>query len=291
MPEGTTATPTTEASPGQTPGVDPAGTQPAPAAPEPAPAQPIQPLEQGQPQQPAQPASPPDLGDALQQMNQNLQELRERVIGEEPQPDYLAALLGDEPADDPQPDPQGLYAQPAPQPQQQQQAYQDPQQAQDAAFQERLNNYINERVEAALEPTLQAQQLAQDRRDIQALGTKYPRMQDPQVAHAVGQRLEQLAARYDNQAMRTDPLLAEREYLAWEAQQAGVQPPAPQLSPGAEVPGQPNPAEAGGQPVPGVPVETGAGPGVPQPQMDPAQQAYIDALTGGNQPPPSDIIG
>lgn len=314
-------TPTTEpGDPGGTgiPGVGQPGTQPAtnldvagepvtgPAPPTspPAEAAPPDPLvappPAEQPAQPEQPARPPDLGDAVQQMNQNLTELRERIIGDQGQGqqedvDLLADLFDPDEPEQPADPAYPQYGQPQQQPQfgqQPQPQQQDPQQQHAAAMQQQLNEYIQSRVEAALEPEMANLQMREDRREVVALMDKYPRMRDPQIAKAVGQNLKALAERYGNEAMRTDPMVVEQQYLAYEARLAGVQAPAPapQPSPGAEVPGAPIPAEAGGQPQQAAPMETGAGPGVPQAPEDPVALAYYNALSGGNVPPPRDII-
>ena len=280
----TQTTPEQQSPPTEAPPAPP----PAPSTEQPPPAEPQQqvpPPGEGTMGATAQePAPPPDIGDAIQQMNQNIADLRKDVVGEQPRGgdgDFIDSLFGD-----PDPEPEGTTYQPAPQqqPQYGQPQPADPEQQQQQQAERQLESYIQNRIEQAMEPHLASLQLQQDRRDALALKAEFPRLGEPEVARAVAGRMDEIASRYDNEAMRTDPLLARQQYLAWEAEQAN----APQSSPGAEVPGQAPAAAGGNQGV--APMETGAGPGVPPEQVDAQTQAYMDALAGTPQEN-RDIIG
>jgi len=259
---------------------------------------------QAQPEQPApaqgQPATPPNLSEALaqmnQQMNQALEGIRREIRGEEPDDDpegdfdLLTALTGtgaDEPAGD-----EGGYAdRSADEPAGDEGAYADFGDGQDDGgtdLADAIRDMVQDAIQDALAPHLRDLQLRDDARDIAQLKQRYPRLNEPKVGQAVSQLVQGLAERYGTEAIRTDPAVVELAYLAFEAQQqlqqAGAQPAsetsqAPEGAEGA-------PAEAGGSQ--GATLETGAGPGAPQQEVDPIAKRFIDALVGSGSS--SDLI-
>lgn len=262
MPEGTEESTATEtAAPETAPATEPA----APEAVHPTGVQEQPAPEEGVEEQPG---SPPDLTDALTQMREINSRLdRAGLPAAEEEPglwDRLTSEPGDEYDEYEEYDDQG---QAAPQ-----------QMTEEQQVAAELDRRIEERAQAAIQPYVQ--HIEQERREEKVLqiADQYPGMREPEAINAIDQHLAQLADRYGNPAIRTDPDMVLNAYFAYEARKQA----AGQTSTGPAGSEQEGTAEAVGQG--GTTLETGAGPGAPPTEMDPQEQAYAQALSSGSKP-------
>lgn len=206
-----------------------------PAAPEPAP-------EPASPEAPTQAA--PDTSDAQAQMLERLERMEGLLSArEEPaETDPWAVLSGQADED--------LYDDPETQPGQ----GQPEQLTEEQMAIEELNRMVDQRVQQVVTPFFEQQETARRAEAIRGLAEKYPDFKSPEVLGPIDQEMAELANRYGNPALRTDPVLAERIYQAHKA---------------AAVAAAETPAEAGRE---GASLETGAGPGQPEPTTTPEQE-------------------
>lgn len=263
MPEGTeeTATQTQEPQPEAPAAPEPQHVPPAGAEPPPAPAE----------AEPAEPeaAGGPDLTDANTQLREIREGLQQAGVLPNAEPgattDYFLGRGTDDYYDD------EPYDQQAPEPQGEQQL------TDEQRFTEGLLQQAEERAERRMLPYLQEIEMERRRADVQRFieGTPLDDRSDgfdPKVLKAV----DRILPRLDPNFGRQEGYVPSPEHLriAFNAAQYEL---AAETSPGPEGQGQ-DTAEAVGQN--GVPLERGAGPGAPEPPVDP----YIEALSSGRKP-------
>jgi hypothetical protein len=128
-----------------------------------------------------------------------------------------------------------------------------------------LDELISARVDQALAPHLIRQEESRREEQILALAEQFPRLREPEVLDAVDDRLQRLAAAYQDPSMLSDPGLIRDQYFAYEAQRRAAE----------ETPADEHPQSA-------AKLETGAGPSGAdaEPDLDPQTLSYLDAIAG-----------
>jgi hypothetical protein len=193
----------------------------------------------------------PDVGGALQQVTEKLSSIEERLPrGDgEGDPEDILGLFGglDDPEDE------GFEDGPVAGQGQGQEGEGQGQQSEAAALLDLVDQRASEQVQA-----FAAQQEAQSRTQrIVQLGEQYPEMKEPEMLGKIADSLD--AAGLIPQGFPADPKHVEMAYKALKAD--------------AEASAE-TPAEADGQK--GATLETGAGPGAPEPELHPEEKMYAN---------------
>lgn len=187
----------------------------------------------------------PDVGEALQQMGQRLDEFGQRLPEpEQDDTDLYSALTGFEPEEE--------------------EGEGKPEGEDDDTAE--LRQMMSEAVQEQIQPYILQQEAEKREGGIRSLADEHPRLKEPEVIDAVAERLEAMGLQPAN-GFPPDPRHVETVYKAYEAEAAA----STEAS-----------AEAGGEK--GATLETGAGPGAPQEEVDPVTQAYLNAIKGSDKP-------
>ena len=120
-----------------------------------------------------------------------------------------------------------------------------------------LRQLLAEEVQEQVQPYVDAVENSFREQKILDLAARYPALREPEVLDAVSAELEQFAQAYDIDGALTDPRLIELFLVAHLAQKAAADAPEPSQD--------------------GATLETGAGPGEPQQEVDPATAAWLNA--------------
>ncbi len=120
-----------------------------------------------------------------------------------------------------------------------------------------LRQLLSEEVAEQVQPYVDAVENSFREQQILQLAERYPALREPETLDAVSSELEAFAQAYNTPGALTDPRLIEQFLVAHLAQQAVAEAPEPSQD--------------------GAHLETGAGPGEPQQEVDPATASWLNA--------------
>jgi hypothetical protein len=193
-------------------------------------------------------ASPPDVGESLQQMNERLEQMASRLPEGEQEDDVFSQLMADPYGDETEE-------------QQQQEQYGDEQQSgEDDTAQ--LQQLIGEAAEAAVMPYFAQMEARARETAIRSYAEQHPDLKGD-VLDSVAADIEELGLQ-PKDGMPPDPRIVEKFHKAYIAEAAAS---------GGETPAESGSGE-------GATLETGAGPGAPETEVDPVEQRWMDAIKG-----------
>lgn len=142
---------------------------------------------------------------------------------------------------------------------------------------QQFQSMLDQAAARALEPHLYQQEMSRREDGIRAFADENPQISEPEVMDRVEATLGVLDPNFGQQGYIPDPRVVRTAYLAVQAELAS----SGQTSTGPAGSEQ-GTAEAVGQG--GATLETGAGPSAPPAELDPQEQAYVQALSGGGKP-------